>query len=84
MSNFWSGWIIILTSAQLLAALWILLGNRKKPTQEIKTTGHQYDGLEELDTPLPTWWVYMFVSTIIWSVGYLVLYPGMGNYQGLL
>ena len=84
MTDFWSGWIILLTSAQLIAALWILLGNRKKPEAEIKTTGHKYDGLEELDTPLPTWWVYMFVSTIVWSVGYLLLYPGMGNYQGLL
>ena len=73
MSDFWSVWIIVLTSAQLIAALWILLGNRKKPAQEIKTTGHQYDGLEELDNPLPTWWVYLFISTIVWSVGYLVL-----------
>lgn len=39
------------------------------------TTGHDWDGVKELDTPLPKWWLYVFYATIIWSVGYYVLYP---------
>ena len=85
MASFWSLWIIVLTSVTIVAMTWLLLGNRKRkePTTE-KTTGHNYDGIEELDNPLPAWWFYMFLITIIWGVGYLVIYPGMGNYPGLL
>jgi cytochrome c oxidase cbb3-type subunit 3 len=39
------------------------------------TTGHEWDGIKELDTPLPKWWLYVFYATIVWSVGYYVLYP---------
>ncbi|MEN3931653.1 cytochrome-c oxidase, cbb3-type subunit III [Microvirga sp. W0021] len=38
-------------------------------------TGHSWDGIEELNTPLPKWWLYMFYATIIWSIGYWVVYP---------
>ncbi|RCK29908.1 cytochrome-c oxidase, cbb3-type subunit III [Thalassospira lucentensis] len=40
-----------------------------------ETTGHEWDGIKELNTPLPSWWVYVFWVTIIWSVGYWVVYP---------
>ena len=39
------------------------------------TTGHEWDGLRELNTPLPRWWLWLFYLTIIWSVGYWVVYP---------
>ena len=39
------------------------------------TTGHEWDGLKELNTPLPKWWIYLFYATIVWSVGYWVVYP---------
>ncbi len=39
------------------------------------TTGHQWDGIKELNTPLPRWWVWTFYITIIWSIGYWVVYP---------
>ncbi len=39
------------------------------------TTGHSWDGIEELNTPLPRWWLYLFYLTIIWSIGYWVVYP---------
>ena len=64
---------------------WILFANRKRErTAEDKTTGHVYDGIEEFDNPLPAWWFYMFVITIVWGVGYLIVYPGMGNFPGVL
>ncbi|MFV0276889.1 MAG: cytochrome-c oxidase, cbb3-type subunit III [Parahaliea sp.] len=85
MTSFWSAWIIILTSITLIAMTWLLLGNRKvDSSKEDVATGHSYDGIEEYDNPLPAWWFYMFLITIIWSVGYLIVYPGMGNYAGLI
>ena len=40
-----------------------------------KTVGHEWDGIEELDTPMPRWWLYMLYATIIWGVVYVILYP---------
>jgi len=78
-------WIIVLTTVSFVAMTWILLANRKREQQPTdKTTGHEYDGIEELDNPLPAWWFYMFLITIVWGVGYLIIYPGMGNFAGLL
>jgi cytochrome c oxidase cbb3-type subunit III len=39
------------------------------------TTGHEWDGIKELNTPLPRWWVMLFYATIVWSVGYWIVYP---------
>ena len=85
MSSFWSMWIIILTTITIVGITWILFANRKREQQPAdKTTGHEYDGIQEYDNPLPAWWFYMFVITIVWGIGYLVLYPGMGNFPGVL
>jgi cytochrome c oxidase cbb3-type subunit 3 len=52
------------------------------------TTGHEWDGVKELNTPLPTWWVYTFYATIVFSIVYCVLYPSWpwfnSHTQGLL
>jgi cytochrome c oxidase cbb3-type subunit III len=39
------------------------------------TTGHSWDGIRELNTPLPRWWLWVFYATIVWSVGYWIVYP---------
>ena len=39
------------------------------------TTGHEWDGLRELNTPLPRWWLWLFYATIIWAIGYWIVYP---------
>lgn len=39
------------------------------------TTGHEWDGVRELNTPLPRWWLWIFYGTIIWSIGYWIVYP---------
>ena len=46
------------------------------------TTGHEWDGLKELNTPLPKWWVYVMYATIVWSAGYFVLYPSVPGISG--
>ena len=85
MASFWSLWVIILTAVTIVGITWILFANRKREQQpQEKTTGHVYDGIEEYDNPLPAWWFYMFVITILFGVGYLIVYPGMGNFPGLL
>lgn len=40
-----------------------------------ETTGHEWDGIKELNTPLPKWWLYVFYATIVWSIGYWIVYP---------
>lgn len=46
-----------------------------KAPNEVGTTGHVWDGIEELNNPLPRWWVWVFYITIIWALAYSVLYP---------
>lgn len=80
------GWLIsIVTILSILGCLWLVLANNiKKPEGEIKPTGHVWDEtLEEFDNPLPRWWFYMFVITIVFGLIYLALYPGLGTYKGL-
>ncbi len=85
MSDFWSLWIITLTILSIVLTAWVLLANRTKSAQPgEETTGHEYDGITELDNPLPAWWFYMFALTIIWGIGYLIFYPGLGKYEGAL
>ncbi|PLW83134.1 cytochrome-c oxidase, cbb3-type subunit III [Kineobactrum sediminis] len=85
MASFWSYWIIILTTIMIVGTTWVLFANRKTDDSTTeRTTGHVYDGIEEYDNPLPAWWFYMFVITIVWAIAYLVVYPGMGNYPGLI
>lgn len=46
------------------------------------TTGHEWDGLKELNTPLPKWWLYTFYATIVFGVGYTALYPAWPSLSG--
>lgn len=46
------------------------------------TTGHEWDGVKELNTPLPTWWVYTFYATIVFAIAYCVLYPAIPSLSG--
>lgn len=47
----------------------------KKQPGEVQTTGHSWDGIEELDNPMPRWWVWVFYICIVWGVGYTIVYP---------
>jgi len=86
MSTFWSWYITLLTIGSLVALFWLLFatrkGERKNTTDQ--TMGHSFDGIEEYDNPLPRWWFMLFLGTLIFAAGYLALYPGLGNFKGLL
>ena len=48
----------------------------------VETTGHEWDGLKELNNPLPRWWLWIFYATIIWSIWYWVIYPAWPTLSG--
>ena len=48
----------------------------------VETTGHEWDGLKELNNPLPRWWLWIFYISIIWSIGYWVVYPAWPTLSG--
>lgn len=84
MTTFWSAWITILTLTNIALVAWVLFTNRT-PTHggPGKSTGHEVDGIVEYDNPLPGWWHAMFWGTIVFALGYLVAYPGLGNWKGV-
>jgi len=87
MSTFWSIWISVIVLGSIFGLCWLLHATRKSQpntTETTETTGHAYDGIQEYDNPMPRWWLYLFWGTIVYSLIYLVLYPGLGTFQGLL
>ena len=85
--NFWSIFVAAITVLSILACLLLLWfsGKAKAMSAHDNTTGHVWDGdLREMNNPLPRWWVWLFVITIVFSLVYLVLYPGLGSYAGTL
>jgi cytochrome c oxidase cbb3-type subunit 3 len=94
MSDFlatgWSAYIALVTLVGIFWCIWLLFSQLKvkvelKPNGEVADTGHCWDGdLRELNNPLPRWWMWMFLLSCIFSLVYLVLYPGLGSYPGIL
>jgi len=82
MSSAFSWFVIIGTLGSLLAFFLILYLN-KNVSRPGHTTGHSYDGIEEYDNPLPAWWYWWFILTIVFGIGYLIYYPGLGNFPGI-
>ena len=85
MSSFWNIWVWVLTLGTLVGCFLLLRMCLKNFTdvEEGESMGHTFDGIEELNNPLPKWWSTFFLLTIIWAFGYLALY-GLGNWDGLL
>ncbi len=85
--NFWSWFVISITLVGIvscLVLLWITSKTKVAASQD-NTTGHTWDGdLRENNNPLPMWWVGLFVITVIFSLAYLFLYPGLGSFGGKL
>jgi cytochrome c oxidase cbb3-type subunit 3 len=84
-SNFWSVYVTGISLVGIFACLLLLWfsGKAKAMTANDNTTGHVWDGdLREMNNPLPRWWVWLFIITVVFALGYLALYPGLGNYAG--
>jgi len=87
VSNFWAMYVAAAVLLSILACavlLWIS-GNTKVNAAADNTTGHVWDGdLREMNNPLPKWWVYLFIITIIFGLAYGALYPMFGTFKGQL
>lgn len=87
MSFFWGSWVTVLTLGCWLFIFGVLMWTLKtKPVlEEDETTGHEYDGIKEYDKPLPKWWLVIFFGTLIWGLGYFVLFPSIqpGSWAGI-
>lgn len=87
MSSFWHWYVVLLTLGNIYACFWLVRWATRKRSNEAAegdVTGHSWDGLEEYNNPLPRWWLWLFYITIVFSLIYIVLYPTIGNYQGVL
>lgn len=86
-SGFWNIYVAGITLVSILACLVLLWisGTTKAETLHDNTTGHVWDGdLKEMNNPLPKWWVYLFIITVVFALVYGLLYPTFGKFQGLL
>ena len=90
MSDFFnSGWSIFVGAAtviSLLACLWLLfVASRRTPMAADNTTGHVYDeDLVEMNNPLPRWWMWLFILTVVFAFAYVAVFPGLGGLPGQL
>ncbi|CAN5781240.1 cytochrome-c oxidase, cbb3-type subunit III [soil metagenome] len=84
-SDFWSLFVAIgslLSIAACLLMLWVT-ARKKIVSADDNTTGHVWDGdLREMNNPLPRWWMWLFVITVLFAFGYLYAYPGLGRFGG--
>ncbi|MDH5632225.1 MAG: cytochrome-c oxidase, cbb3-type subunit III [Gammaproteobacteria bacterium] len=86
VSEFWSWFIIVPTVGGIVAMFWINMWLNAKPGElDGKPMSHKWDeDLVELNNPLPKWWQNLFYATLVFSCIYLVLYPGLGSFEGIL
>jgi cytochrome c oxidase cbb3-type subunit III len=86
-ANFWSLYVAGLTLVGILGCallLWVTARTKVAPSAD-NTTGHVWDDdLRESNNPMPRWWMWLFVVSMIFGLLYLVAYPGLGSYQGEL
>lgn len=84
-SNFWGGWIVVLTVTSLLGLLWLLFSiyfSKSEPGENDEVTWDET--LQEGSNPAPLWWFWLILGSMVFSVIYLMLYPGLGTYSGIM
>jgi cytochrome c oxidase cbb3-type subunit 3 len=91
INGFWSIYVTVLTILSIAGCALLLWSQSKvkipvpKDGKRVETTGHSWDeGLEELNNPMPRWWMWKFYITIVFGIAYLALYPGLGTFAGKL
>ena len=82
-ADFWSGWIILLTVISFFGLGWFVLSIYIQPSQGNHASEPVWDeNLREGDSPAPLWWFWLILSMMVFTVLYLMLYPGLGSYAG--
>ena len=88
VNGFWGYYVAFVVLAGIAWCLWLIFSQRQwlKPQPgKVEDTGHVWDGdLREMNNPVPRWWTMMYVIMCLFGLGYLVLYPGLGAFQGSL
>lgn len=83
VSGFWNIYVIGLVALSMIFCILLLWLQGAAKTAEGNTTGHVWDeDLQEYNNPLPSWWRWLFYITIAFSLFYLAMYPGLGNFGG--
>jgi len=84
-SGFWDVYVGLISLVSILACGVFLKMQSVRKSVEPETSGHVWDeNIQEYNNPMPRWWAWLFYLTIVFSLGYLVLYPGLGSYKGTL
>lgn len=87
-TGFWSGWIIVITLVSLCALLWLTISiyfaadANKEPDPDTEPVWD--NDLREGSNAPPLWWFWLLLATLVFSLVYLMLFPGLGSYPGLL
>lgn len=86
VSDFWNLWVAGVTLVSVIGCgvfLWAV--SIKRSNAKVDTTGHVWDEtLAEWNNPLPAWWSWLFYITVVFALVYLVLFPGLGSFKGVL
>lgn len=87
MNLFWSVFVAVIVIGNIVGYTWLLFRMRKLPKDDVPSgqkRHHVFDGIEEYNNPLPRWWMWLFLTCNLFAVIYLMLYPGLGSFKGLL
>ena len=88
MPSFWHWFVALSTILFVVWCVWLVSWSAKQGPQDVSDedlVGHKWDGdLEEWNNPAPKWWLYLYFITIFWAVGYMIAYPGIGAFKGVL
>jgi cytochrome c oxidase cbb3-type subunit 3 len=88
MPAFWHWFVAAGTMAFIVWCVWLIHWAGKQGPQNVaddEVVGHKWDGdLEEWNKPAPKWWLYLYFGTIAWAVGYMIAFPGLGSWEGML
>ena len=86
ISGFWHWYVAVISIVSILGCgvlLWMQSTARPPKGAKVESHGHVWDeDLTELNNPLPRWWMWLFYITIVFGLGYVVVYPGLGNFAG--
>lgn len=86
MSNGWSVYVMVLVAINIIGCVWLLwwTSRRRPGDPKPEDTSHVWDeDITEFNKPLPKWWINMFYLTIVFGIGYLIWFPGMGAFAGV-
>ncbi len=88
-ADFWSGWIILLSVLSFSGLVWLVLSVyfRRAGPERGQVTGEDPvwdENLHEGDSPAPFWWFWLLLAAMVFSVLYLMFYPGLGSFAGAL